>query len=146
MANCRLPAFIRRISSPALAPKTSRTTRTARPTRCSTCCAKQASRVPWPPSPRPTVPGSTVSAPRTSRHYAALAMPAGGSYGVRKKSLLFPDVSKGPRPLSTREHDMRVPAGLQELLDEAIIDEVVRQLKSGKEASVYAVRCGAEIR
>ena len=41
---------------------------------------------------------------------------------------------------------MRVPAGLQELLDEAIIDDVVRQLKSGKEASVYAVRCGAEIR
>lgn len=41
---------------------------------------------------------------------------------------------------------MRVPAGLQELLDEAIIDEVVRQLKSGKEASVYSVRCGAEIR
>lgn len=41
---------------------------------------------------------------------------------------------------------MRVPAGLQELLDEAIIDEVVRQLKSGKEASVYAVRCGTEIR
>lgn len=41
---------------------------------------------------------------------------------------------------------MRTPAGLQELLDDAIIDEVVRQLKSGKEASVYAVRCGAEIR
>lgn len=41
---------------------------------------------------------------------------------------------------------MRVPAGLQELLDEAIIDQVVRQLKSGKEASVYAVRCGSEIR
>lgn len=41
---------------------------------------------------------------------------------------------------------MRVPAGLQELLEEGIVDEVVRQLKSGKEASVYAVRCGAEIR
>lgn len=41
---------------------------------------------------------------------------------------------------------MKLPASLQELLDEAIIDEVVRQLKSGKEASVYAVRCGAEIR
>ena len=41
---------------------------------------------------------------------------------------------------------MRLPAGLQELLDEAVIDEVVRQLKSGKEASVYSVRCGAEIR
>jgi RIO kinase 1 len=41
---------------------------------------------------------------------------------------------------------MRLPAGLQELLDEGIVDEVVRQLKSGKEASVYVVRCGAEIR
>jgi RIO kinase 1 len=41
---------------------------------------------------------------------------------------------------------MRLPAGLQELLHEGIVDEVVRQLKSGKEASVYAVRCGSEIR
>jgi RIO kinase 1 len=41
---------------------------------------------------------------------------------------------------------VRFPAGLQELLDEAVIDDVVRQLKSGKEASVYAVRCGSEIR
>lgn len=41
---------------------------------------------------------------------------------------------------------MRLPASLQELLDEAIIDAVIRQLKSGKEASVYVVRCGAEIR
>jgi RIO kinase 1 len=32
------------------------------------------------------------------------------------------------------------------LLDDGIIDEVVRQLKSGKEASVYVVRSGAEIR
>lgn len=41
---------------------------------------------------------------------------------------------------------MRLPVGLQELLDEGIVDDVVRQLKSGKEASVYVVRCGAEIR
>ena len=41
---------------------------------------------------------------------------------------------------------MKVPAGLQELLDDGIIDAVVRQLKSGKEASVYAVRCGLETR
>jgi RIO kinase 1 len=41
---------------------------------------------------------------------------------------------------------MRLPAGLQELLDEGIIDDVVRQLKSGKEASVYVVRCGSAIR
>jgi RIO kinase 1 len=41
---------------------------------------------------------------------------------------------------------MRIPEGLQPLLDDGIVDEVVRQLKSGKEASVYVVRCGAEIR
>jgi RIO kinase 1 len=41
---------------------------------------------------------------------------------------------------------MRLPASLQELLDEAVVDEVIRQLKSGKEASVYVVRCGSEIR
>jgi RIO kinase 1 len=32
------------------------------------------------------------------------------------------------------------------LLDDGIIDEVVRQLKSGKEASVYVVRCGSDVR
>lgn len=41
---------------------------------------------------------------------------------------------------------MKTPAGLQTLLDDGIIDEVVRQLKSGKEASVYVVRSGTEIR
>ena len=32
------------------------------------------------------------------------------------------------------------------MLDDGIVDEVVRQLKSGKEASVYVVRCGSEVR
>lgn len=41
---------------------------------------------------------------------------------------------------------MRTPEGLQPLLDDGIVDEVIRQLKSGKEASVYVVRCGSEIR
>ena len=41
---------------------------------------------------------------------------------------------------------MKTPAGLQALLDDGVIDAVVRQLKSGKEASVYVVRCGDEIR
>lgn len=41
---------------------------------------------------------------------------------------------------------MKTPNGLQPLLDDGIIDEVIRALKSGKEASVYVVRCGAEIR
>src|SRR5882757_3319840 len=41
---------------------------------------------------------------------------------------------------------MRIPEGLQPLLDDGIIDAVVRQLKSGKEASVYVVRSGTEVR
>jgi RIO kinase 1 len=39
---------------------------------------------------------------------------------------------------------MKAPARLQTLLAEGLIDEVVRQLKSGKEADVYVVRCGEE--
>lgn len=41
---------------------------------------------------------------------------------------------------------MKTPAGLQPLIDDGVIDEVIRPLKSGKEASVYVVRCGDEIR
>ena len=41
---------------------------------------------------------------------------------------------------------MKTPAGLQALLDDGVIHAVVRQLKSGKEASVYVVRCGDEMR
>ena len=35
---------------------------------------------------------------------------------------------------------MRTPAGLQALIDDGVVHEVLRQLKSGKEASVYVVR------
>jgi RIO kinase 1 len=41
---------------------------------------------------------------------------------------------------------MKAPARLQSLIDEGLIDDVVRQLMSGKEANVYVVRCGDEIR
>ena len=41
---------------------------------------------------------------------------------------------------------MKTPARLQPLLDEGLIDSVVRQLMSGKEAMVYVVRCGDETR
>lgn len=41
---------------------------------------------------------------------------------------------------------MKIPKGLQPLVDDGIIDEVVRSLKSGKEATVYIVRCGTELR
>ncbi|KQW43393.1 MULTISPECIES: PA4780 family RIO1-like protein kinase [unclassified Roseateles] len=37
---------------------------------------------------------------------------------------------------------MKAPPRLQALIDEGLIDTVVRQLKSGKEADVYVVRCG----
>ena len=41
---------------------------------------------------------------------------------------------------------MKAPARLQSLIDEGLIDTVVRQLMSGKEAMVYVVRCGDETR
>ena len=40
---------------------------------------------------------------------------------------------------------MKTPRGLQALIDEGVIDAVVRPLKSGKEASVYVVRRGEEL-
>ena len=41
---------------------------------------------------------------------------------------------------------MKTPARLLPLVHEGLIDSVERQLMSGKEATVYAVRCGDEIR
>ena len=41
---------------------------------------------------------------------------------------------------------MRTPPRLQSLVEEGLIDTVVRQLMSGKEAMVYVVRCGEETR
>jgi RIO kinase 1 len=41
---------------------------------------------------------------------------------------------------------MKIPNRIQPLVDEGLIDSVERQLMSGKEATVYVVRCGQEIR
>jgi RIO kinase 1 len=41
---------------------------------------------------------------------------------------------------------MKTPKRLQSLLDEGLIDGVLRQLMSGKEANVYVVRCGDHLR
>jgi RIO kinase 1 len=41
---------------------------------------------------------------------------------------------------------MKTPEALQPLIDDGIIDEVIRPLKSGKEATVYVVRSGPHIR
>ena len=41
---------------------------------------------------------------------------------------------------------MRTPARIQPLVDDGLVDEVIRPLMSGKEADVFAVLCGEEIR
>ncbi len=41
---------------------------------------------------------------------------------------------------------MKTPKRLKPLVDEGLIDEVMRQLMSGKEAEVYVVRCGEDTR
>jgi RIO kinase 1 len=41
---------------------------------------------------------------------------------------------------------VKTPGRLEPLVREGIIDEVIRQLMSGKEANVYVVRCGDEVR
>jgi RIO kinase 1 len=41
---------------------------------------------------------------------------------------------------------MKTPKRIQPLIEDGLVDEVLRQLMSGKEATVYAVRCGQEIR
>ncbi|RRU14857.1 PA4780 family RIO1-like protein kinase [Stenotrophomonas sp. 278] len=41
---------------------------------------------------------------------------------------------------------MRTPDSLQALIDDGVIDEVLRPLKSGKEAAVYVVRSGDDVR
>ena len=41
---------------------------------------------------------------------------------------------------------MKIPQRLQPLLEDGLIDSVVRQLMSGKEAMVFVVRCGDETR
>jgi RIO kinase 1 len=43
-------------------------------------------------------------------------------------------------------HCMKTPKRLQPLVDDGLVDEVLRSLKSGKEADVFVVRCGDEIR
>ena len=41
---------------------------------------------------------------------------------------------------------MKTPKRIEPLVDEGLVDEVMRKLMSGKEAEVYVVRCGEEFR
>lgn len=41
---------------------------------------------------------------------------------------------------------MKIPKRIEPLVEDGLIDQILRQLKSGKEATVYVVQCGDEIR
>ncbi len=41
---------------------------------------------------------------------------------------------------------MKIPKRIEPLVEDGLVDDVIRQLKSGKEATVYVVQCGDEIR
>ena len=41
---------------------------------------------------------------------------------------------------------MKVPKRIQPLIEDGLVDEVLRPLMSGKEAAVYVVRCGEQLR
>lgn len=41
---------------------------------------------------------------------------------------------------------MKIPNRIQPLVDDGLVDEVISRLMSGKEADVYVVRCGEDIR
>ncbi len=41
---------------------------------------------------------------------------------------------------------MKIPKRIEPLVEDGLVDAVIRQLMSGKEAMVYVVRCGEEIR
>ena len=41
---------------------------------------------------------------------------------------------------------MKIPKRIQPLVDDGIVDNVLRQLMSGKEATVFVVQCGDEVR
>ncbi len=53
---------------------------------------------------------------------------------------------RGSKPASMRQWRMKVPKGLLPLIDDGVVDSVIRQLKSGKEAAVFLVACGSTIR
>ena len=41
---------------------------------------------------------------------------------------------------------MKIPRRMKSLVEEGLVDEVLGQLKSGKEAQIYVVRCGDALR
>jgi RIO kinase 1 len=44
-----------------------------------------------------------------------------------------------------RSKFLKAPKSIQPLIDDGLVDEVIRSLMSGKEAQVFLVRCGSEV-
>ena len=44
------------------------------------------------------------------------------------------------------ETTLKIPKRLKPLVEDGLVDEVIRPLMSGKEADVFIVRCGGELR
>jgi RIO kinase 1 len=54
--------------------------------------------------------------------------------------------ARAPAIIGESTSNMKIPKGLQPLIDDGMVDTVVRSLKSGKEASVYIVACAGQLR
>jgi len=51
-----------------------------------------------------------------------------------------------PAPTRRRKAPLKIPERIEPLVEAGLVDSVSRQLMSGKEAMVYVVRCGGEVR
>ncbi len=65
---------------------------------------------------------------------------------LRKLAYNSARLSHHRAPKQRRKAPLKTPKRLLPLVEEGLVDEVMRQLMSGKEAVVYVVRCGEEIR
>tara|TARA_Y100000782_G_scaffold51785_1_gene57637 strand:- start:34904 stop:35836 length:933 start_codon:yes stop_codon:yes gene_type:complete len=61
-----------------------------------------------------------------------------------KALIIWPPISSDA--YSLYKDTMKIPKRIKPLVEDGLVDEVLRQLMSGKEAVVYVVRCGSEIR
>jgi len=68
------------------------------------------------------------------------------SEAIHPRSVQFEPRSPFRETAALYSLPMKIPNGLGPLIEEGVIDEVIRSLRSGKEASIYVVRCGADIR
>ena len=66
--------------------------------------------------------------------------------GVRARYRAETARANDPRRTLCNDVAMKTPKRLQPLVHEGHVDEVIRQLMSGKEATVYVVRCGDDLR